>query len=38
MTEPPMEFWIPVYGNWGLLNQPENLFDASYARMRSLLI
>ncbi|MEH2250279.1 hypothetical protein [Nostoc sp.] len=38
MTEPRYGIWIPVYGNWGLLNQPENLFDASYARMRSLLI
>lgn len=38
MTEPRYGIWIPVYGNWGPLNQPEDPFDASYARARSLLI
>ncbi|MDZ8084381.1 MAG: hypothetical protein RMY16_02125 [Nostoc sp. DedQUE12b] len=36
MTEPQYGIWIPVYGNWVPLNQPEDPFDASYARARSL--
>lgn len=38
MTEPHYGIWIPVYRNWGPLNQPEYSFYTSYARRRSLLI
>ena len=37
MSEPRYGIWIPVYGNWGATNDPQEPRDASYARAKALL-
>lgn len=36
VTGPRFGFWAPVYGAWGIENDPENPPDSSYARNRDL--
>lgn len=37
MSEPRYGIWIPVYGNCGAMNHPNEPRDASYARAKSLI-
>lgn len=38
MSEPRYGIWIPIGANFGPLNPPDEPIDASYERMRSLLL
>ena len=37
MPEPRYGIWIPVYGNCGAMDHPEEPLDASYARAKALI-
>ncbi|MEH2002785.1 MAG: hypothetical protein V7L00_29335 [Nostoc sp.] len=38
MLEPRYGIWVPVGGNFGPLNTPDEPIDASYERTRSLVL
>lgn len=37
MSQPRYGIWIPVYGNCGAMNHPQEPRDASYSRAKSLI-
>lgn len=37
MSEPRYGIWIPVYGNCGVMNHPQEARDASYSRAKNLI-